>query len=169
MGNFRGVWGTLVLLLIMSGCSGFAENYDAGIPIASFTTDSIGYSEYTLELANVNWKTASMEKIEGIANLEEFALGLETVELDRNQIIYIKFEKDKKRDGDITVPKVEVSIYKSGKREDPIHNFECLFDDECPSEERRIVLPAESGQYFIEVNLKSQGNKAQYVSIIDIK
>ncbi|GAE26681.1 hypothetical protein JCM9140_2767 [Halalkalibacter wakoensis JCM 9140] len=61
MGKLRWFWGTLVVLLIMSGCSGFAENYDAGIPIASFTTDSIGYNESTLELANVNWKTASME------------------------------------------------------------------------------------------------------------
>ena len=35
MGKFRWFWGTLVLLLIMSGCSGFAENYDAGIPASS--------------------------------------------------------------------------------------------------------------------------------------
>lgn len=138
------------LIFILTGC--FGENYDFSPPAISLSSNSNIKSEELAE-ANVDWRG------EGNKPIEKETENILEMGKQQEQMYFAAGEKVEllSDHGDFQTLDLTVSLLKNGHRLD------------LEVKDASFYLPAEKGKYVIEVNLKTDAGKAQYVGNIVIQ
>lgn len=145
---------------VLVGCIG--EDYDVGVPTALLYTEShldAGTQYIQLTEANIDWSSSSGEVEENIANIEEFGLSQEEINVFPNQEASIEFKENKENGGDIwTDPTITAALWKNGEKTEIKWN-----------EYREFRFPRSKGSYVLEVTFTNRNKTAQYVGNIVIQ
>lgn len=145
----------IFLLLTLTAC--LAEDYDVGVPTAYI--QEVGLTQVELTKANISWSSSSGEEQQKIDNIQEFGLSQNKIFVTPNQKATLGFEENEKNGGDIwTDPEITATLWKNGEQ----INIEL-------NELLEFQLPANEGNYVLEVNFMNPKNNAQYLGNIVIQ
>lgn len=140
---------TILIILALTGC--IAEDYDFTPPALKLSSSNNIESEKLAE-ATVNWMGEDDVQIEReVTNISTFAESQPVTHFNAGEKIDLLFEH-----GDFAQQALTVSVWKNNEKSDlEVNNIS-------------FVLPQNTGEYIIEVNLLTDRGSAQYVGNIVI-
>ncbi|WP_301107663.1 hypothetical protein [Sporosarcina sp.] len=139
----------IICAFLLTAC--FGENYDFSPPTV-LVMDPSSLEDEELTETNIDWDSDEHYK-KTTDDYVTFANSLEALQYEAEQQLTIEFDSQ-----DFAISELLVSVWKNGEKTE----LE-LRDD------RSFHLPAEPGEYILEVELVSDTGEAQYVGNILLK